>query len=97
MKKITLFVTLLFAVTQLFAQNITGKVTDQSGEALIGATIVEKGTNNGTTTNTEGKFQIKVSDLSAIFQISYIGYKSKEVKGSDLSTTIVLEEGNLLD
>jgi iron complex outermembrane receptor protein len=97
MKKITLFVTLLFAVTQLFAQNITGKVTDQSGEALIGASIVEKGTNNGTTTNTEGKFQIKVSDLSAIFQISYIGYKSKEVKGSDLSTTILLEEGNLLD
>lgn len=98
MNKLKTFLITLFASTQiLLAQNTVGKVSDKSGEPLIGASIVEKGTNNGTITDTEGKFSVKVSNLAAIFQISYIGFKSKELKGSELSGNIVLEEGNLLD
>lgn len=98
MNKLKTLLITLFASTQiLLAQNTVGKVSDKSGEPLIGASIVEKGTNNGTITDTEGKFSIKVSNPATIFQISYIGFKSKELKGSELSGEIVLEEGNLLD
>jgi iron complex outermembrane recepter protein len=98
MNKLKPLLITLFASTQiLLAQNTVGKVSDKSGEPLIGASIVEKGTNNGTITDTEGKFSIKVSNPATIFQVSYIGFKSKELKGSELSGEIVLEEGNLLD
>ncbi|HLO46110.1 MAG TPA: TonB-dependent receptor [Leadbetterella sp.] len=98
MNKLKTLLITLFASTQiLLAQNTVGKVSDKSGEPLIGASIVEKGTNNGTITDTEGKFSIKVSNPATIFQVSYIGFKSKELKGSELSGEIVLEQGNLLD
>jgi iron complex outermembrane receptor protein len=97
MKEIRLFLLMLIASLQAIGQNTTGKVTDQSGAPLIGATIVEKGTTNGTTADATGKFEIKVNSSVALFQISYIGCKPKELKGSELASTIILEEGNLLD
>lgn len=57
---------------------ITGTVTDENGEPVIGATIKEKGANNGVVTNVDGKYTIQVLP-KATLQISYIGYASQEI------------------
>jgi iron complex outermembrane recepter protein len=74
--------------TLIFA---SGKVSDESGAPLVGASIIEKGTSNGTITDNEGAFSFNVND-GAILAISYTGYVSQEVAaGTNLS--IVLKEG----
>ena len=50
-----------------------GVVTDENGEPIIGANVVEKGTTNGTVTDLDGKFTMEVSE-NGVLQISYIGY-----------------------
>ena len=64
----------------LFAQQIAvqGVVKDQTGETVIGASVMEKGTTNGTITDIDGRFSLKVSSKS-VLTISYVGYKSKEI------------------
>lgn len=77
----------------LMAQNaVTGKITDRSGEVLIGATIQIKGTTNGTATNFDGSFTIKANE-GDILVISFIGYKSQEITYSkDTKLEIILEK-----
>lgn len=58
-------------------KTITGVITDEAGEAVIGANVVEKGTNNGTITNLDGEFSLNVSE-NATLQVSYIGYLIQE-------------------
>lgn len=60
-------------------RKISGTVTDSQGEVIIGANIVEKGTNNGTITDMDGHFQLDVAN-NAILVTSYIGYVSQEIK-----------------
>ncbi len=65
-----------------FAQNptITGIVSDaQSGETLPGVNILVKGTTTGTSTNTEGKFELTVPSLEDTLVVSFIGYETNEV------------------
>lgn len=57
---------------------ITGTVIDEFGEPVIGASIVEKGTTNGTTTDIDGRFTFSVSE-NATLVVSYIGYISQNV------------------
>ncbi|MFS4466495.1 SusC/RagA family TonB-linked outer membrane protein [Maribacter sp. 2210JD10-5] len=64
-------------VTQEF--KISGTVTEESGTPLPGASIVEKGTTNGTQTDFDGNFSLEVTDENAILIISYIGFETKEV------------------
>ena len=97
MRKILLLAIISLTSFQIYAQSYQGKVADPAGQPLIGATIIEKGTNNGTTTDVSGGFTIKSSKTNPMFLVSYIGYKSKELKGSEVNGTITLEEGNLLD
>ena len=60
--------------------NITGTVTDaKTGEPIPGVNIVEKGTTNGTITNLEGKYEIKVSGPDAVLIYSFVGYLKKEI------------------
>ena len=71
---------------------ITGRVSDRVGP-LPGASVVEKGTTNGTQTDFEGNFTIAVSSPSATLVVSYIGYKSKEIDLAGISVVqVVLEE-----
>lgn len=71
---------------------IMGKITDMKGETIIGANIVEKGTTNGTTTDMDGNFTLKLSSTS-VLEISYIGYITKEIKVANKSTfNIQLQE-----
>ncbi|MGI8637224.1 MAG: carboxypeptidase-like regulatory domain-containing protein, partial [Segetibacter sp.] len=59
--------------------NITGKVTNDKGEPLGGATITEKGTKNTVVTMEDGSFSINTSDPKAVLVISYVGYEAKEL------------------
>ena len=71
---------LLFVCVAIQAQKIeaSGTVVDANGEGVIGATVMEKGTSNGTITDFDGNFTISVSE-GAILTISYIGYQTVEL------------------
>ncbi|MDD2960735.1 MAG: TonB-dependent receptor [Muribaculaceae bacterium] len=69
--------------------NVSGKVLDDKGEAVVGATIMEKGTNNGVTTDVEGKFNCKVKQ-GATLKVSSVGFKHQELKAKN-DIKIVLE------
>ncbi|GAB6394329.1 MAG: SusC/RagA family TonB-linked outer membrane protein [Bacteroidales bacterium] len=63
------------------AQTVTGKITDEFNEPVVGANVIEKGTTNGTVTNLEGTYTLKVANLrSSSLLVSFIGYVTKEVK-----------------
>lgn len=66
------------AISQQSPKKITGTVTDERGEPVIGANIVEKGTTNGTITDPDGNFSLAVSE-NAVLTVSYIGYTAKDV------------------
>lgn len=71
---------------------ITGTVTDTKGESIIGANILEKGTTNGTITDIEGRFTLKVPQKS-VLTVSYIGFLTQEVTvGNHTSFKIQLKE-----
>ncbi len=58
---------------------ITGKVTDHSGAALIGASIIVKGTNTGTVSDLDGRFSVKIPEGKNELVINYTGFKSEEI------------------
>ena len=79
------------------AQGILGTVVDESGESIIGASIVEKGNpNNGTVTNIDGQFTLNVKPGTPIV-ISYVGYASQELTASNNMTITLLEDKQSLD
>ena len=79
LKKLILSLTVLLTSTIVYAQTqISGTVVDATGEAIIGATIMEKGSSNGTITDFDGNFTIKVNEGTTLV-ISYIGYDSQEL------------------
>ncbi|GHV57816.1 SusC/RagA family TonB-linked outer membrane protein [Bacteroidia bacterium] len=83
-----------------FAQGtIKGKVTDATGESLIGVSIQVKGSNIGTASDLDGNYELNVPSASAVLQFSYIGYVTKtETVGSRTIINISLsEDNNILD
>ncbi|MBO7129721.1 MAG: TonB-dependent receptor plug domain-containing protein, partial [Prevotella sp.] len=79
LKKLFLCLLALLTSTIMYAQTeISGTVVDVTGETVIGATVMEKGTSNGTITDFDGNFSMKVNE-GAILVISYIGYQTQEV------------------
>nr|WP_320057809.1 TonB-dependent receptor [uncultured Bacteroides sp.] len=77
---------------------VTGKVSDSTGEPAIGASVIQKGTSIGTITDIEGNFSLFVSSGSTL-QISYIGYVSQEIKavsGRNLAIKLI-EDTKALD
>ena len=79
LRKLFLSFALLLTSTIMYAQSeISGTVIDATGETIIGATVKEKGTSNGTVTDFDGNFKMKVNE-GAILVFSYIGYQSQEV------------------
>ena len=72
---------------------ITGVVKDKSGEPVIGANILEKGTSNGVITNIDGEYTLKVKGANSVLLISYIGYKSQEIAvGSQRKVNVTLAD-----
>ena len=73
-------------------RKVTGTVSDANGEPIIGATIKEKGTTNGTASDLDAKFSLEVSP-GAVLEVSYIGYQTQEVKvGDRVSLSVTLAE-----
>ncbi|GHT43269.1 SusC/RagA family TonB-linked outer membrane protein [Bacteroidia bacterium] len=76
-------------------KTVTGVVTDQNGEAVIGASVVEKGTANGSITDVNGSFTLNVQE-NATLLVSFIGYATQETRiGSQSNLNILLTEDNL--
>jgi len=88
--------TLIFASTLVYAQTeITGLVEDDMGP-VIGATVMEKGTSNGTVTDFDGKFKLKVKE-GTMLVFSYIGYTTQEVPAQNGMKVTMAEESNTLN
>ncbi|HEU4901556.1 MAG TPA: carboxypeptidase-like regulatory domain-containing protein, partial [Flavisolibacter sp.] len=73
-----------------FALTISGKIVDDKGAPLSGATIQEKGTNNSTTTKNDGSFTLTVSKNKAVLVISYVGYTQQEVSVSESQNQVIV-------
>ncbi|MGB4415770.1 MAG: TonB-dependent receptor [Paludibacter sp.] len=77
-------------------KKITGKVLDNKGETIPGATVIVTGTNDATITNIDGSFSLEVPSGTSKFTVSYVGYISKDIEINNQSTfKIVLEEANV--
>ena len=101
MKKLILVLMLFFcALGAILAQRtITGTVTDEAGETLIGASIIVKGPEGvGTTTDINGTFTVDVPEGYDVIMISYTGYSTTEkTLGASNVINVVLKINNLLD
>ena len=72
---------------------VSGTITDENGQPLPGASVVEKGTTNGTQTNFEGYFTIEVSNPNSILEFSYLGFVTEEITvGADTQINIELSQ-----
>jgi TonB-linked SusC/RagA family outer membrane protein len=88
---------LLVAVSSSFAadQVITGKVQDEKGNELAGATVTVKGTSKGTNTDAEGNYRINVASAEDVLVFSYIGYAKQEILvGSKTTINVKLVAGD---
>ncbi|GBU07781.1 SusC/RagA family TonB-linked outer membrane protein [Bacteroidales bacterium] len=77
---------------------ITGTIKDKTGLELIGATVVEKGTNNGTATDADGNFTLSTAP-NAILLVSYIGFNAKEISvdGNNKLSLTLEDDTRILD
>lgn len=79
--------------TQQKARTINGIITDEKGEAIIGANVSVKGTTNGTITDVDGNFSLANISDNDIIVISYIGYTPQEIRvGKQTSLKVILKE-----
>ena len=95
LKSLFLMTCLLIIATSTLAQtkNVIGTVTDISGEALIGVSILVQGTNNGVVTDLNGKYTLNHVPENATLVVSYIGMLTQEIKVNGQSTiNIILKE-----
>ena len=95
-KKIALAGALMFVVTSVSAQTVKGVVTDNTGEPIIGASVMEVGVaGNGGVTDIDGNFTVNLKGKSKKLKISYIGMKAKEVSvAGKESIDVKLEDDN---
>ncbi|MDP4228539.1 MAG: carboxypeptidase-like regulatory domain-containing protein, partial [Bacteroidota bacterium] len=101
-KQIILIVAFLSMFGVLFAQTahditpnyagVTGRVSDSSGNPLIGASVSVKGTSHGSVTGVDGKFTLSNVPKDAILHVSYMGYVSTDIPVNSSSLAIVLKE-----
>jgi TonB-dependent starch-binding outer membrane protein SusC len=101
-KNITILLLFLISSFSIKAQNfsVSGKVTDDAGKALEGATVLEKGTKNSAVTNQAGTFQLNVSSGKAKLVISFVGHELMEIavgNKAQLSVSLKSTNENLTD
>lgn len=95
-KMFALSMLLLAGVGTAYAQTYSGHVLDEQGEAVIGATVMIKGTGVGTATNVEGYFSLD-GEPGKILVFSSVGYTTLEVRGAKGMTVVLKEDTELLD
>lgn len=94
----SLLVLFIFIASELLAQNnktVTGKISASDGSVLPGVNVMEKGTENGTTSNAEGIYTITV-DPNSVLVFTFIGFQSKEVKVSETSQVNIVMKADVL-
>ncbi|MDL2282408.1 TonB-dependent receptor [Parabacteroides sp. OttesenSCG-928-G06] len=101
-KNLMIFVMALLCPILVFGQSrttITGTVYDANKESVIGASVYEKGTTNGVTTNVDGEFALQVTNPNATLVISYVGYKTQEIPlaGKNTLKVTLLEDVGMLE
>ena len=90
--RVALMLVLSLFVGTVSAQTVSGNVVDETGEAVIGATVMEKGTKNATVTDFDGNFTIKM-ESGKVLTISYIGMQSQDVNvAGKTSVNVILKE-----
>ncbi len=100
MKKLSLMLALVLAVTgmALAQRTVTGTITDDVGEPLIGASILVKGTTTGTVTDVLGAYSLTVPDGTNTLVVSYTGFDTQEIElGASNVMDITLSEGVTID
>ena len=91
-----LFAMLLSTTVRAQLSNVSGTVIDETGEPVIGASVVEKANvKNGTITNMDGKFMLKVRE-GAVLTFSYIGFSTQDAKAANGMTVTLREDENTL-
>ena len=99
-KRMLSFGILMVIAMTLFAQvkNVSGVVLDKKGESIIGASVLVKGTSNGTVTDLDGRFSLNVS-VGDILEFSYVGYaaQSVTVKNATPLDIVLSEDAQALD
>lgn len=98
-QKLAVFLLLMIGFVPIYAQkNITGKVIDEKGEPLIGATILVVGSTTGVITDFDGNFTLQVKPGDEL-NISSIGYATQRVKvnGKESLQIVMVEDSELLD
>lgn len=86
------------ADTQVIQQSreVTGQVLDETGEPMIGVSVLVKGTTTGAITDLDGRFRIKAPDGAKELQLTYTGYKSRTVAITGGELTVRMEPDNQL-
>ncbi|MBK7409193.1 MAG: carboxypeptidase-like regulatory domain-containing protein [Saprospirales bacterium] len=100
MKKLSLVLGLvLFSIGAMLAQRtVTGSVTDQNGEALIGASVLVKGTTSGTVSDIDGSYSVRVPEGANVLVFSYTGFETVEITlGASNVVDVTLAEGVTLE
>jgi len=102
MKQKILFKKLLFYCAfllplSIISQTITGKITDSNGDVIPFVNVIEKGTSNGTTSDTDGNFILNVNKLPVTISVIMIGFTAveKEITNANETVTITLIEGGV--
>ena len=91
---LTLMLASIIQVTA-FGQEVRGTVSDENNQPIPGATVLEKGTGNGTVTDVDGKFLITVNNEEAVLVFSFIGYETKNIEVGNQSEINITMEPNL--
>lgn len=86
---------ILFSIG-LFAQQVSGTIKDNSDAPVVGASVLVKGTSNGTVTDNNGSFTLNNVAKGSTLVVSFVGFKTQEVN-ADGSLSLTLEEGDALD
>ena len=86
--KSALFFALFLLPLSILAQSISGKVTDSKGESIPFASVIEKGTSNGTTTDVNGDYTITLGKVPSTLIISSLGFTTKEVIVNDANSAV---------
>lgn len=99
-KNLLLVAVFFISATVLAQTRISGTVLDETGEPLPGASVVVKGTANGTSTDFDGKFMLNASNSSGAVVVSFVGYIDKEVAyngAGDLGSIELNPDDNVLE
>lgn len=94
-----LLLMLLSTTASAQSNSVTGRVSDEKGEMLIGVTVQEKNSSNGTITDVNGQFTLRLTTKSPVITVSYVGYKTQEIKVGDkkIVDVILAEDVSKLD